>query len=506
MTNSENPLKDLASKTKDKKDASLTTVIENANANANDASTLEEDDAAIVIGQIPTSKKTSEIKNSQKIEADASASKLNASTDITDDDLRIVMPDLTVEEFAKNAKSMKRNLSAYRKNLIINNGFTPEEADEAAKNKMKKDGAEVNNEYLEDNPNLAVVEIDKKNQNKVTFSTEEKEKLTRAKAIKLVVVENKDLESIKINKIDKKQKSTFLKTIEGGLSKYSVPLPILGDYVTFKGAQIVQLIATTKYEDDHIEDLVNKKAALIYDRMVGGTIYNKYGDSNKVEMTYNDFANSFKFHDINLAMYAILVASSMEETESTLSCPACNNPFQWKYNIKSLLKLDSMNDHFKELTDTILGHKNDCKLLESLHEENYKVNRYKSPITKNIYDVSYPSIARVSNMFAAINSKDETQAYLSAIGIFLQSMYVYNVETDDYVEIDADEITTMMEVLQTLPQADIDILFNEIKDKLYEPEFVMESKCPNCGEKLVNKLSIDELIFLNAQDTAMEIR
>ena len=84
--------------------------------------------------------------------------------------------------------------------------------------------------------------------------------------------------------------------------------------------------------------------------------------------------------------------------------------------------------------------------------------------------------------------------------------FVGSQKTDEYIEIDADETTTLMDTLMTLPQADIDILYNEIKDKLYEPEFIMETKCPNCGEKLVNHLSIDDLIFLNAQDTAMEIR
>jgi hypothetical protein len=458
-------------------------------------------DAAIIIGQVPSDKMTG-----KSAIIPAAIVEEPKAFEITDDDLKTVMPDVSNEEFAKLAPQMKQTLSEYRKRLIINSGFTPEEADEATKNKLNKDGKEANAKYLEVNPNLGIVEVNKSDAEKLAFTPEEQDKLTRAKAIKLVVVENKDLDSISIRKIDKNQKVTYLKSVEGGLSKYGVPLPILGDYVTFKGAQIIQLVSTTKYNDDHIEDLVAKKASLVYDRMYGGTIFNKFGEKNKVEMTYADFANTFKFHDLNLAMYAILVASSMEESESTLSCPACNTNFQWKYNLKSLLKMDNISTDFKDRIDTILGNRNDAAVLQSIHDKNYEVKRYKSPFTNNIYDVSYPSVARVISLFGAIDQTDETMTYLSALGIFISTLYVYEKDENQYIQIDDDEVKTMMEVLQSIPQADIDLLFNQIKDMVYEPEFVLESKCPNCGERMTNKLSIDDLIFLSAQDIGAEIR
>lgn len=466
---------------------------------ANSTSNSSDDEPAIVFGQVP---KSAMVGTAVKETDDLETPK---STELTDDDLRTVMPDLSDSEFLKSAKDIKRNFSTYRKNLILQ-GFTPEEADLAARNKMKKDSTEINDNYLTEHPKVGIVEVDKKDAEKLEFTPEEKDKLTRSKAIKLVVVENEDLKHIKIKQSDPKQKVNFLKTVEGSVSKYSVPLPILGDYVTFKGAQIVQLISTAKYDDDRIEDMIGKKASLIYDRLIGGTIFNKYDNMGKTEMSYNDFANEFKYHDINMAIYAILVASSMEESETNLTCPSCSTAFQWKYNIKGLLKLDDVSDQYKEMIDTILAKKNDTDTLNHIHEENYEVHRYQSPFTKNIYDVSYPSIARAINLFSAIDTKDTTMAYLSAVGIFLQNIYIYDKESDEYIQIQDSDIQTLMETLQVLPQNDITMLLNQLQGMLYDPKFVLESKCPNCGERMINRLNIDDLIFLSAQDIGTEIR
>lgn len=466
-------------------------------------SSISQDDGVTIIGF-----NSSDVSSMNVTEEDliTSSNEKTKPFEITDEDLRTVMPDLTDEAFKTVTKDLKVKLDKYRKSLIINNGFTVEEANEAVQNKMKKDGKEINDEYLKNNPKLGIVEIDKKNQDKVEFTAEEKEKLTKSKAIRLVVVEDEELKSIKIDKVDKKHKAAFVKSVEGSLSKYSVPLPILGDFVTFKGSQIIQLMSIVKYEDDKFEDLIAKKASLVYDRLLNGTVFNKYDEFNKVIMSYVDFANQFPFHDLDMAMYAILVASSMEESESTLTCANCREAFQQKYNLKALLNLDNMSDYYKEITDEILGNKSNEDILKSIQEKLHKISRYKSPFTNNIYDITFPSVAKAVKLFNAIDQKDETMMYLSALGIFMDSIYLYNRDTDSYMQIEESETTLMMETLQSLPQKDIDMLFNQIKDMIYAPEFILNSQCPHCGEKMRNKISIDDLIFLKAQDLSTEIR
>lgn len=430
----------------------------------------------------------------------------NNHVGITEEDLKSVMPDLDDEAFKEASKTLKVKLDQYRKDLVMNYGLTVEEADKSAKIRLKREGHEINDEYLERNPKVGIVEIDKKNVDKIEFTPEEKEKLTSAKAIRLVVVEDAELKSIKIDNVPKNRKASFIKSVEGNLSKYSVPLPIMGDFVSFKGAQTIQLVSTTRYEDDKLEDMIAKKASLIYDRMINGTIFTKYDGNNNVIMSYQDFANKFLFHDLDMAMYGILVASSMEESESTLTCSSCRKAFQQKYNLKTLLRLDDISDDYKAIIDKIIGNKANEEILSEIHDNHIKTTRYKSPFTSNIYDVSFPTVAKSIKLFNEIDQRDQTMMYLSALAIFLENIYLYNKESDSYMQINDDENALLMETLQTLPQKDIDMLFRQIRDMVYSPKFVLDSQCPHCGEKMRNDLEIDDLIFLKAQDLSEEIR
>ena len=42
-------------------------------------------------------------------------------------------------------------------------------------------------------------------------------------------------------------------------------------------------------------------------------------------------------------------------------------------------------------------------------------------------------------MFSKIKDNDEARAYISAIAMFLQSMFIYDKESDSYIEIDDDD-------------------------------------------------------------------
>ena len=415
------------------------------------------------------------------------------------------MPDLDQLTYNKTAPELKKSLEGYRKGLLINGGLTIEEVNQAVKNRLSNQGKEINNKYLEENPKLGIIEINKTNEKDIQLTEEERSKLHKVKSIRLVAVEDVELAMLKVDRVEKKTKTSFLKTIEGNLSKYSIPLPLIGDFVTFRGAQIIQLIGTVKYEDESLDELIKKKASLIYDRMIGGAVIHKYEDG-KVIMPYTDFANKFRFHDIDMALFGILVASSMEEVETQLTCSHCNTPFQWKYNLKTLLKLDGVTEKFKALIDNILGNKNNEEFLGKINNEMSKVNRLRSPVTQNVYEVAYPSIARAINIYEKIDQKDSTMIYLSTVALFLHSFYIYNNKTDSYVHIENDEIEALMEALQIIPQEDLDILFIQIRDMLYTPEFVLASKCPACGNSMTNTLSVDDLVFLRAQDSSTEIK
>ena len=455
-------------------------------------------DAVILVGNAAYGSNTNKL-TSEDINLE------NKPSIISDEELRAAMPDLDDLTYNKSALELKKSMEGYRKGLLINGGLTIEEVNIAVKNRLMNKGKEINVAYLEENPKVGIIEIDKTRVNDIQLTADERAKLQRVKSIRLVAVEDVELATIKVDRIERKDKTSFLKTIEGNLSKYSIPLPLIGDFVAFRGAQIVQLISTVKYEDETFDELIKKKASLIYDRMIGGTITNKYEDG-KVILSYSEFANKFRFHDVDMALFAILVASSMEEVETELTCSQCSSPFRWKYNLKTLLKLDGASDKFKALLDDILGNKTNVAHLTKINKELNKVSRLKSPFTKNIYEIAYPSIARAANIYEKIDQKDNTMVYLSTVALFLHSFYIFNNKTDSYVQIEEDEIESIMEALQIIPQEDLDILFVQIKDMLYAPDFKLDSKCPSCGNSMVNDLSIDQLIFFRAADSSTEIK
>lgn len=464
---------------------------------AGDMLAIAEEEPVIVIGG-----GEADTDDSTGIDADLDLESETApsiDSDINDEDLKASMPDLDPKDFAAKAAIIRANLVKYRKMLILTQGMTPEDAAIAAKSRLMKLGKDENDGYLKEHPNLAVVEIDRTHQDTVVFTDEEKKKLSTAKAIRLVLVEDKDLKNIKLSSIPSKEKSTYLQTIDGSLSRYMVPLPILGDFVTFRGAQIIQLASLMKYKDETPEELTNKKAALIYNCLANGSFFQKT-DGSKLIMSYNDFINAFPYPDMDMAIYGILVASSMEEMDSPeLECRFCQTKFHTKYKLTELLKLDDMSDKFKEIMDTILGHKFDRDTLEAIHEKNDVRLRFQSPCTNNIYDIQYPSIAKAIQVFSSIDETDSAMVYYSPFAMYIKNIYVYDKINEDYILVEDTDIKLLLETLQALSQNDLTILQDQLAEMIYTPQFILKSKCTHCAADMENPLEIDDLVFLTAQ-------
>ena len=439
-------------------------------------------------------------------EEDLDEGELFNEFELTDEDMRMEMPDLDPEIALQMYPKLRQEIEQYRKNLIVHSGFTTEEANTAAMNRLKKRGKEENDAYLKENPNVASVEIDKRNVDNIEFTDEEREKLTKVKVIELKVVEQKEVETIKVKKVDKKQRSAILQKLDTNLSQYSVPLPIMHDFVRFKGAQIIQMVQAVQYEDDKLEDIVSKKASLLYTQLSGGSNLIKYNNEGKTIMSYNDFINKFPFYDLDMGLYGVLVASSMEEIETDLTCSSCNQPFTWKYNMKQLLSMDGFTDEFKEKIENILENRNDEDFLRKGYEDNITGIQVKSPITNNIYELATPTVGMMIDLYKAINQEDKTILYLSTIVAFVHKLFVYDKAEDDYIKIEENEYTELFDVFQALPQEELDILTKFLEPYVYEPEFVLKTRCSKCGHSMENRLGVENLVFLKARNSRVETR
>ena len=444
-----------------------------------------------------------------------------AMEDMNETDFSTVAPVPMDNPYADLSPQDQVKYDQYKRDLILN-GLTPAEAQQAMINKIKKDFNLQTDDTLKDlvqeaeemtgntlkPEEIGVIEIDKKQKvEDLALTDEEHQKLQAVKAIKLIVVEDEELKTIKIDKYDAKHKADYVKSVEGSLAKYSIPLPLYGDFITLRGAQILQLISACTYEDEQMEESISKKASLIYEKIISGSVLRKFDDEGKIKLSYNDFINTFPYQDLDLALYGILVASNMEYATTELTCDACKQPFEHRYNIKQLLDLNDITDSFKEKFDYILGHKSNSEALQVVHDNMAKVRRYKSPFTNNIYDLSYPTIGRAINIFRRIDQSDSVMMYTSALALYINKLYVYNPQADAHIDISETEIDLLLDSLMAIPDDDYRLLTNQISQELvYAPKWTLKAKCPHCGHEIVVNFNINDLVFWKAQDSFKEIR
>lgn len=418
-----------------------------------------------------------------------------------------VMPDLDVHQRIEIGRAILNTESGIVRDLVISMGLTPEEASTAALNRIRKQLVEAyeNNKTAEST--VGVVTINKSDDpNNLGLTKEEHQKLEKVKKVRLVVVEDLDLANITIERPAEEHKADYIKSIEGSLSKYAVPMPMLGDFIGFKGAQMVEMVNIVNYEDARIDEIISTKASLIYEKLMGGVVMQKYDSSGKSIMSYNEFANKFPYQDIDMALYGILCASSMEENSTSLTCTACSHQWMQNYNLKALLKLDEITPAFKERVDGILKNKSNDIEMRKLYEAMRKAKRFKSPFTNNIYDLSYPTIARATNLLKRVDENDSVMTYLSAVALYLSRILIYNESKGTYIEVTAEETSLMLETMKTLSNEDVNMLAKQIREDLYyAPQFELPATCPSCGKVSKIPVSVEHLIFLTARDSMVEI-
>lgn len=460
----------------------------------------DEDDEAFLVGESNSDSELSEedIMSGNSLSVD--------NFEITDDDIYKSMPDMPQEMVEPKIEAIRQDIMAYRRKLILQNGLTTDEATAAAMARLNKVGEEENIKYLKDNPNVLHVVVDKSNEDKLDFTDEEREKMVKAKVIKLEVVEKTELPEKKIRRVDKKRKLSMIQGLNLNLSNYSVPLPVMNDFVRFKGAQIIQLVNVVNYNDSSMSEILEKKADLVYNQLMGGSNLQKYDENGKLIMSFSDFMNKFLYHDLDMALYGILVASSMEEMETTIGCGGCNQEFITKFNLKKLLSMDGLSDVFKERFNDILKNKSNPDELKAMYEKNNMTTIVESPITHCRYHINYPTIARAVGIYRNIDPDNDRDIYLSALIMFMDQVHAYDKRQDDYIPIEEDEFVELITYFRELPQEELEILSKFIEPYAYNPKFIMHSRCEHCGLSMTNDLTIQDMVFLRAQGSSTEIQ
>ena len=125
-----------------------------------------------------------------------------------------------------------------------------------------------------------------------------------------------------------------------------------------------------------------------------------------------------------------------------------------------------------------------------------------SPITCIPLD---PSIARALHVYESL-MPPISSLWVLITALYLSEIFIYDEDERGYREVHMDDMREVMEILTQIPELDIRLINNQLTNRLYVPEFKFHHECPHCHSQSTDNISIDQLLFLKARDSSMEIR
>lgn len=425
--------------------------------------------------------------------------------------------------FAKKRQAIIDEIEEYKKNLIINKGFTDEEAAAAAEKRAEKRAIEEVAEYKTNNPEVAIIRVNKTEADKLEIAPEDQPKVHKASAIRLVEVEDADLKHIKIKKDVSKLPINIAKLNTCTLTRYSVPCINTVDMCTFAGTSTLNLVNLYFSNDDDFKTKLSKQMDLAYEKFVSSTTKEKYTEAGALAMTKEDFLNWFAFADLTAAMYAIYVASSTEMITSRFDCQneTCTDidektketkrhSFDYTYNCKHILSFDKIADNFKKIYDGINEFNNNFDKMSAFRDEINIGHRYKSSITNNIYDIETPSCARALAYADFIKDNDDNQLsdVYFGIAVHIAKIYLYcgDDEEGDPTYAVVTDPETIYNIVSDAIEPEFDLYTKKlVANKSYSYDTSITYKCDKCGNEVTNPVDMPSLVFLKAQRMGSEI-
>ena len=336
------------------------------------------------------------------------------------------------------------------------------------------------------------------------FTDEEKEKIEDSYLIKLKEVKTLDLATIHAKRSDKSFQQAVKEFNLNG-SRSTICFPASGFRAQMKGLTYGEYVDVQLSMDNVTFDQYYKRLSIIYNKMTN--------ISTGPFEDFEDFLKHFAYTDIYLALYALFVATEPEDTEISLSCGAdgCKKGFNWKYNTRSILRLDRCPEYFLEKMEAIASA--DAADFDKIKSE-AAVNTSKiielpdSHIACEIgvasaYDFLYNFIPLMDeNTFREAFGPDEHGVYM-ANALFLTTVRAVYVPDGSGQYIECHGYKDILDALYNITPTEFQIL-SAYASKIQECFNCVFSfgdvVCPHC--KTVTKdmdISIDELVFRTYQ-------
>ena len=169
------------------------------------------------------------------------------------------------------------------------------------------------------------------------FSDDEKAKIRESETIRVNEVKVIDLAAIKAKRSEKSFQENITQFSSSG-SRTTICFPASGFRAQMKGMSYGEYSDVALSMENVTFDQYYKRLSIIYNNMVNS--------STGPFDSFEDFLKNFAYTDIPLALYGMFVSTEAEEQEIGLKCgsDSCGNSFNWKYNTRSLLRLERCSD------------------------------------------------------------------------------------------------------------------------------------------------------------------
>lgn len=199
----------------------------------------------------------------------------------------------------------------------------------------------------EEHGKIVKVIIDKTNLGMpAVFDDVERDIILNASQIDLVEVETLDINTITI----KKPPKSFVEAIsayESSGTQVAMVFPCSRFRATLGGLTYGEMADIALSIDNTTYDSERKKLSIIYNKMKNISI----GQFD----SFDDFLDGFAYADIDLATYALYIASTAEQDRMTLRCGKddCLRGFNVPFRARSLLDLDACSEVFLKMTKEV---------------------------------------------------------------------------------------------------------------------------------------------------------
>lgn len=393
-----------------------------------------------------------------------------------------------------------------------------EKSVEIAKSSNDEDSTETNtddsNDETESEPDgFALSDKDKKNIEVIIdktglgidfqFSEEERAKLRSANEIVVKQVKTVDIKNY-IGKRSTKSFQDYISDYNYNNERVTICFPASGFRAQMRGMSYGEYQDIALSMETVTTDTYHKRLSVIYNCMTNV--------STGPFESFDDFLNRFAYSDMPLALYGIFVATESETQEIELKCnvPDCNTFFNWKYNTRSVLRLDRSPavalEKMKELAAAKASENTAIRDRAIVNASNYielSESKYIVEIgLASCHDFLDKIVPLLDNdHYKEVFGEDLSETSLTNV-LLLTGIRSIRVPADDGYIV-CEDAKDILDALYYITPEEIRIVATYVGQ--VENDYTMvfsfgDVRCPKCGNLTRNMvISIDDLVFRTFQ-------